>query len=469
MHKWRSSAAYRIAFLNFGVSATGLALLGIVVFAVMHVAFTNQVDSSVADEARTLADEYRSGGAHELYEAIAEREASASTTRMLYAVYAPDGRRIFGTFEAGRPPAAAREISFVDPREGPDVARAAVVDLSPGERLVVAADSDWIERVEQTIIGVFVVAFAGACLLGFGGAVILGGYLERRLRAISRSAEAIIGGDIRQRMTVSPRGDEFDQLAATLNRMLDRIEGLLENLRQVSSDIAHDLRTPLSRLRTRLEQGALESGGKASAQAVLQDAIGRIDEVLSLFSAILRIAEVESGETRRYFAPVDLAALVTDLAESFAPTVEDNKGTLLWSVEPGITIDGDRELLAQACLNLLENAQLHTPEGTVIRLTLVSAGKVACLAVLDSGPGVPKADLPRITKRFARLEASRHTAGYGLGLSLVSAVAKLHGGRLILKSLERGLSATMELPIAAGRCATTDDPTDRVRPGETAR
>jgi signal transduction histidine kinase len=337
------------------------------------------------------------------------------------------------------------------------LARSTVVDLSPNARLVVAVDSDWLEQFEQIILIVFGVGFLGICLLGFGGAIVLGGYLERRLRSISNSAQAIIGGDIRQRMPVSPRRDEFDQVAITLNRMLDRIEGLLENLRQVSSDIAHDLRTPLSRLRTRLEQGILESPTSSETGPVLEDALHRIDEVLSLFGAILRIAEVESGETRRYFDRVDLSALATELAESFAFLVEVGGRTLLWSIDPGVVVEGDRELLAQACINLLENAQRHTPVGTVIRLTTVAGGDLAFFAVVDSGPGVPKGDLARITKRFARLESSRNTAGYGLGLSLVDAVAKLHNGRLVLTSATPGLSATLELPLAVESLPPTEE------------
>jgi signal transduction histidine kinase len=449
MRSWRSSAAYRIAFVNFGAYAIGLALLGSIIFALTHISLTRQLDSMLLDEAATLTSEYHSGANRELGEAIAERESSASATRMLYAVFAPDGRRIYGSFTGQRPAMQGlQDMSFSDPGEGPDRVRGTAVDLSPAERLVVAVDSDWIERIEETVIIVFGAGFVGACLLGFGGALILGGYLERRLRSISRSAEAIIGGDIRQRMPVGPRRDEFDQLAATLNRMLDRIEGLLENLRQVSSDIAHDLRKPLSHLRMRLEEGALDHTADASG-VVLDDAIQRIDEVLALFAAILRIAEVEAGETRRFFALVDLSALVSELAESFAPAFEDEGRNLLWSIESGIHLEGDRELLAQALINLLENAERHTPAGSIIRLTLVSAGGRIYVHILDNGPGVPKADLGRVTKRFARLESARNTEGYGLGLSLVDAVAKLHGGHLVLKNAEPGLSATLELPQTA--------------------
>ena len=445
MAKWRTSAAYRIAFSNLTAFLLGLVALGAVVFLAMHIAFTRQLDAMITDETRTLVDQYRSDGPGELGEAIAEREKSRSPERLMYAVFTPDGRRLYGSLEARRPVLGLHDLQFVDPREGPDTARGYAVDLSTTERLLVAADREWIERIDRTLLELFGAAFVIACLLGFGSAVVLAKYLQRRLNSISQTAEAIIAGDTRERMPLSSRRDEFDQLAATLNRMLDRIEGLLANLRQVSSDIAHDLRTPLARLRNRLEHG-----GKEHPSPVIDDAISQVDDVLSLFAAILRIAEVEAGETRRFFGTVDLSALATELAESFAPSVEDHNRSLLWSIEPNVIVEGDRELLAQAFVNLLENAQRHTPERTVIRLALTTAHKLACFAIRDSGPGVPTADLPRITQRFTRVESSRKTPGYGLGLSLVEAVAKLHHGRLTIRNEQPGFCTTVELPRANG-------------------
>ena len=441
MTKRRASAAYRIAFTNLGALLLGLVVLGVVVFFAMHIAFTRQLDAMISDESRTLVAEYHADGPQEMGQGIAEREASRSPQRLMYAVFAPDGRRLYGSLQTTRPSLGLHNLQFIDPHEGPDAARGLAVDLSPRERLLVAADREWIERIDRTLLELFGAAFIAACLLGFGSAVVLAKYLQRRLRSLSRTAEAIIGGDIRERMPLSSRRDEFDQLAATLNRMLDRIEGLLDNLRQVSSDIAHDLRTPLARLRNRLERGSNED-----PRGAIEEAIKQVDDVLSLFAAILRIAEVEAGETKRFFAAVDLSELATELAESFAPAVEDDNRTLLWSIEPNVAVEGDRELLAQAFVNLLENAQRHTPEGTVVRVALVSAGVSACFAVRDNGPGVPTADLPRITRRFARVESSRKTPGYGLGLSLVAAVAKLHGGQLIIRNEKPGFSATVQLP-----------------------
>jgi signal transduction histidine kinase len=452
MGKWRSSAAYRIAFINFAAYSLGLALLGVIVFAAMHIAFSRQLDATVSAEARSLQDEYSRGGDAELAKEIAEREAPSSSTTMLYAVFAPDGRRLYGSLLTSRPKVGLRPIRFYDPQEGPDEARAISIDLSARERLVVAIDDDWLDEIEKLIVVIFSLAFAGSIVVGFGGALVLGSYLQRRIQSISSSAEAIVLGDIRRRMPVGPHGDEFDQLASTLNRMLDQIEGLLENLRQVSTDIAHDLRTPLARLRNSLERGMIGSG---EPQELVADAIGQLDQVLSLFAAILRVAEVESGETKRFFGPVDLSAMLTDLAESYAPAFEDNGRTLLWSIEPDLRVDGDRELLAQAMINLLENAQRHTPCDAIVRMSATSGGAMVFMQIADNGPGVPKGDLERVTKRFARLEASRNTPGHGLGLSLVAAVAKLHGGRLELRQLAQGLSATIQIPRSLDERPTT--------------
>lgn len=455
MLRWRSSAAYRIAFINFGAYATGLAILGVVVFVAMHIAFSRQLNSMVRESARILQNEYVTGGERELAEAIAVRERSSSPTRMVYGVFTPDGRRIYGSLNIERPPLGNHSIVFEDPKEGPDAARAMTVDITPTMRLVVAVDSDWLENTERLMILIFTVAFAGSVVVGFAGAVILGSYLQRRLQSISNSAEAIIRGDIRRRMPVGTRRDEFDQLAATLNRMLDRIEGLLSNLRQVSSDIAHDLRTPLARLRNNLERGALD---RRDAGKHIADAIRQVDEVLSLFAAILRVAEVESGETKRFFSPVDVSSLLTELAESYAPAFEDQGRGFDWSIEAALTVEGDRELLAQAMVNLLENAQRHTPDGTSVRMTASSAGTAVRMQVTDAGPGVPEKDIGRITRRFARLENSRNTAGHGLGLSLVNAVAKLHGGELILRTSAPGLSATIQIPRV--RALATAEPSE---------
>lgn len=442
----RSSAAYRIAFAYSAVFATGVAALGIVIFWAMHVAFVSQLDATVSDEASTLLADYRNEGGGEFASAIAEREQARSPARLFYAVYSPDGRRIAGSFRAARPPLGLQNLPFEDAKEGPDTARGLAIDLSPDKRLVVAIDREWVEQTDATVITVFAVGFLGACIAGLLGALAFGRYLQGRLQAISTGAETIIAGDIRGRIPVSRRGDEFDELAGTLNRMLDRIERLIENLREVSSAIAHDLRTPLARVRHRLERSLSDSSSEQLPRQAVERAIDEVDELFSLFAAILRISEVEGGDTRRFFTRVDLSVLVTELAESYSPAVVDGGRVLLWSIDPDLVVEGDRELIAQAVSNLLENAQRHTPMDTTIRLSAAAANDRILITVADNGPGVPAADHALITDRFRRLDRSRNTPGHGLGLNLVKAIAELHCGTLEFADLGPGLAATLSIP-----------------------
>ncbi|MDB5692573.1 MAG: hypothetical protein JWO81_1636 [Alphaproteobacteria bacterium] len=439
------SAAYRISFVYSAAFALAILLLGLVLFWAMHLDFTRQLDGTLRDEVSTLLAESRSDGESELADAIAQREASTSRDRLLYAVFTPDGRRVLGSLRTGFPRLGLHDFTFTDPGEGPDAARGLAVDLADGKRLIVAADRERIEQIDRTIVSVFATAFLLVLLLGAAGALLLGGYLRRRLGAISGAAEAIVEGELGRRMPVSRRGDEFDRLARSLNAMLERIEGLVENVRQVSSDIAHDLRTPLARLRNRLEQ-ALAGTDPASSGDVVADALHRVDDVLTLFAAILRIAEVESGEIRRTFAAVDVSALARELAESYAPAIADGGRRFQWSIAPDLLMLGDRELLAQAVINLLENAQRHTPEGSEIRLSVSGGAQELTLMVADDGPGVPDEDKDRIVQRFIRLDASRTTPGHGLGLNLVSAIARLHGGRLRFAGNFPGLRVILEFP-----------------------
>lgn len=445
MKRISTSAAYRIAFVYSAAIAAGIALLGTIIFFAMHVAFTRQLDVLIQDEADTMTLEYRSGGLDALTTAINERERLSSRAQLYYAVFTPDGRRTLGSLDTPMPQTGWQEVTFSAP-EGSDTGRALAIDLPDHRRLVITADREWLEQNDRTVLITFVVGLVAVIALGVVGALLLGGYLRRRLTAIGATAEAISGGDFSRRMPVSDRHDEFDQLATVLNSMLEMIQRLLDNLRQVSGDVAHDLRTPLTKLRNALEESGRAPGGVEAQRAVIADGIGKVDEILSLFAAILRISEVESGRIRRLFASFDLSALITDLAESYAPALQEEGRTLTWSVEPGVMIDGDRELVAQAVTNLIENAQRHTLVGTVVTIALERVGTNARITVADSGPGVAESDRATITKRFSRLEHSRSTAGHGLGLNLVAAIVALHRGTLQFADNQPGLVAEMIVP-----------------------
>lgn len=449
MTKLFASAAYRIAFTYSAGFALAIVLLGAIVYVAADADFRRQQDAAIAEESAALVADFRDEGLGDLTETIAAREVSSATNGFGYALFDRAGRRIAGALDTTRPLTGFRNIIFNDPVEGPDPARAFATDLPGGYRLVVARDPEELERIDSTILALFSGALVLVVLVGAAGALMLGGYLRKRLGRISGTAQAIVTGDLDRRMPIGAREDEFDQLALALNAMLDRIAQLLENLRQVSSDVAHDLRTPLARMRSGLEEALDGPRDLAAYRTGLKRAIARSDELLKLFAAILRIAEVEGGALKRTFARVDVTELVADLCDSYAPPVADGGRSIDCEVEPGLALNGDRELLAQALINLLDNAQTHTPPGTHIVVMAEANADWIRLSVADDGPGVATDDRELITRRFARLDSSRGTPGHGLGLNLVVAVARAHGGDVAIDSNEPGLRVTLVLPRLA--------------------
>jgi signal transduction histidine kinase len=237
--------------------------------------------------------------------------------------------------------------------------------------------------------------------------------------------------------------DEIDQLVSSLNAMLSRIQQLMDGLRQVSSDIAHDLRTPLGRLRQHLEDARARATTTADYDAATDAAIEEADELLETFSALLRIAQVEAGAQKRGFTEVDLSDLVTSVGEAYQPAAEDSQHTLDYQIDDGIRLTGDRQLLAQMISNLVENALRHTQAGSTVSLALRKSSTGFEIEVADNGPGIPETEHGRVFDRFYRLDRSRSTAGSGLGLALVKAIAGLHGLTIRLEDRKPGLGVVV--------------------------
>lgn len=439
MRKLWTSAAFRIAFTYSSVFALTIILLGVAMYFAADASFRRQQDSQIARETERLVRDFKDEGLKELLESIEVREKASPTNSFGYLLFDANGAPLAGSLQTPVAPPGWSNIVIQDPREGPDPARALMTALPGGYSLLVAADSEPIEQIDHTILSLFGGAFAVVVGIGVIGALALGGYLRGRLGRISGTARAIIAGDLERRAPVSARRDEFDELALALNAMLDRIAQLLENIRQVSGDVAHDLRTPLARLRNQLEDVLAIAKGDERVRAGLERSIEQSDDILGLFAAILRISEVEAGALTRNFKSVDLSALVTELCESYAPAIADDERMLEWRVDAGLVVHGDRELIAQAVINLLDNAQRHTPKGTVIAVWLEAKDGRAALSISDDGPGVPAEDREKIIRRFARLESSRTTPGHGLGLNLVSAVAAAHDATMSIESNAPGL------------------------------
>ena len=427
-----SSTALRLAGYYSVAFAAVIVVLGAILYVAIRSELARELDGRIVTERAAVLRDARTAG---LASVIAAR-ARYGSGDMRYALIDAARRPIAGSPVDGLPPRMGwTRLAVIEPDGHRDATRA-FVSAAAGGTLVVGADPEALEELDERMLPLLAVAFGLVAAIGAGGAALLGRALSRRLGALHRTAEAIIGGDLARRMPVGAAGDEFDRLSATLNRMLDRMGELLANLKQVSGDIAHDLRTPLSRLRQKLELGLTGDPAPAAMRTAMQEALDRSDDALALLGGMLAVAEVEAGGLR--LRPFDLSALLTDLAESYAPAAEDDGRTLTAAVAPGIEVTGNRELLAQAVGNLLDNALRHTPAGTPIALSLTATATQAVLMVADSGDGIAPIDRERVLHRFVRLERSRSTPGHGLGLSLVAAAARAHGGGVCIEDNQPG-------------------------------
>jgi signal transduction histidine kinase len=434
----RLAAAYTAAF------SLAVALLGLITILSTRAALTQQFDARLSADQAPVVEGFDSTGLSGLLREMGE--ASVGPNALLYGVQSEDGRPIRGPLAALRTPDGVSTLRMnIGGRL--QTVRILTTDLGHRYRLLAGDPSAPIDALSETVLTRFTLAFATLLVLGIAAGLALSRAVQKRMAAISGTAEAIIDGDLGRRVPV--RGDDdLSRLAVTLNRMLDRIGALMDSLRQVTSDVAHDLRTPLNRLRQRLERSARQAGDPAH-KAEIEGALNDVDAILATFAALLRISEVEAGARRAAFRRLDLRALARAVAEDFAPAAEDTGHRLEFEDGPPVWIEGDPELLTQMTINLVENALRHTPAGCVVRLSADQASGEPALTVSDNGPGVPEAERARLFDRFYRLERSRSTPGSGLGLPLVQAVARLHRGEASLAGGSPGLRARVVFPATS--------------------
>lgn len=334
-------------------------------------------------------------------------------------------------------------------------AQALATRLPDGMRLLVGQDIDERRRLEAQITNALAWAVGAMIVLGIVGGAIISRNVVARIDDINRTAKDIMGGELSRRIPVSGAGDEIDQLAENLNDMLDQIERLMSGMRQVTDNIAHDLRSPLNRLRNRLEVTLMKPASQEEYAEALERSISEADELLGTFNALLLIARAEAGAARDGMAWVDLSELARDAAELYEPVAEEAGLGFDVDIEPHLEYRGHRELLAQTIANLIDNAIKHAggeAGGSSIRLSVRGRGMLGAeVIVADNGPGVGVDDRERVLGRFVRLEQSRNTPGSGLGLSLVNAVTRLHGGELRLEDNRPGLRVVLSLARRARR------------------
>jgi signal transduction histidine kinase len=313
------------------------------------------------------------------------------------------------------------------------------VYIADGIYLFVGRDTSQIVATRVRILKAFAwIEGVSIVLAGLGG-IFFSVQFMRRIDAITRTCQSIIAGKFTDRIPLRGSGDELDTLSVAINNMLDRISTLLDNLRQVSSDVAHDLRTPLTHLRNRLEEARQKSVTTDDYAAVVTHAIDDTDHLLVIFSALLRISQIESGSRLAAFSALSLTDILERIYEMYGPVAEDEHHVLLHDIQKDVRIRGDGELLTQLFSNLIENAIRHTPSGTRILIRLTVSGNTVAASVEDNGPAIPLGEYDKVFRRFYRLTSSRSTPGYGLGLALVAAIANLHNAKIELSDNHPGL------------------------------
>jgi signal transduction histidine kinase len=314
-----------------------------------------------------------------------------------------------------------------------DWVRVLTATLPEGYQLLVGRDLNDEKRLLEHTLTVILAVVSVIFMFALAGSVIMGRSALRRIDAISRTAGEIMAGDLSKRLVLSEHDNEFDELSRKLNAMLERIEQLLAGMRQVADNVAHDLRKPLNRLRSRLEVTLLEARSEEEYRSVMEQGIHDADELLKTFNALLSIAQAEAGVRRNEWSMIELASLAEDLADLYEAVAEEKNIRLIWTADPSVQVPGNRQLLAQAIGNLLDNAVKYTPAGGRIELWVLKKDGIALVTVADSGPGIPEHERERALQRFTRLDSARSEPGSGLGLSLVKAVARLHGAELKLE------------------------------------
>jgi signal transduction histidine kinase len=421
---------------------------------------TEQITATVNGEVNGLSEQYGQGGLRRLVTVVDVRSRRPGSS--LYLVTTPSGEGLagnVGSLEPGvldRPGWLETNYHRLESPEGAEHrALVRVVQLPGGFHLLVGRDLDERERLFGIIVNAGQWSLALVIVLGLLGGFFVSRRVLSRIDAMTGTAQTIMAGDLSGRLPVAGTGDELDRLADNVNAMLDRIEALMRGLKEVSDNIAHDLKTPLTRLRNRCEQALRSATGEASYRAALESTIAESDDLIRTFDALLMIARAESGQARENMTEFDASEIARDVGELYEP-VADEKGIALKIDAPAAApVRGNRELVSQALANLIDNAIKYA--GTNGKVNGVSAeivvkagndGERITLSVADRGPGIPDADRGRVVERFVRLEQSRSEPGSGLGLSLASAVARLHGGELKLEDNHPGLRTTIALPRA---------------------
>ena len=448
-----STSTFRLSAIYLAVFALSVAALLAYVYWNTAGLLERQTDETIKAEVQGLADQYRIRGIRGIVDTVQRRAAS---TGALYLIANPDGERIAGNLQ-GFPKEAVSDTGWIDfpfdvqrdPGSKRHSARAFHVELEGQYVLVVGRDVQELRAFGDIIRRTMYWALGLALVLGLGGGFLTSRNFLRRVDAITDASRHIMEGDLAGRMPVSGSGDELDRLAQSLNEMLDQIERLMTGMKEVTSNVAHDLKTPLTRLKARVES-ALRTNNKTDYREALNKTIEESDRLLQTFNALMSIARAEAGQSREGMVSNDFNNIINDLVELYEPMVEEQSGSLTCHSQEGLMVLGDRQLLSQALNNLFDNALKYgldpISEKPELTITGTIENDTIVVSVADRGTGVAAENRARVVERFIRLDESRSKPGNGLGLSLVASVMKLHGGQLLLEDHDPGLIAKLVLP-----------------------
>lgn len=405
------------------------------------------LQEEIEEDARPLVASYAEGRLDRMVEAVRERALAARPGETLILLQNANGDVITGNVSAYPPFTGWQRLPLKVKRGDAQISDKPQMTLALGIRLgnaflLVGRSLENVQETQGLLIRSLAWMIAMTVALALIGGVVLSRGALRRIETINRTFHEIAEGHLSRRVPAQGTRDDLDRLAVNINHMLDRIEQLLEDLQQVTNDVAHDLRTPLGRLRQGLESARMNGSSISEYQEAVDQAIEEVDTILETFAALLRIAQIEAQARRNRFADVDLSEVASRIADAYESVVEDADQNFSADIDPGVHVNGDKDLLTQLLANLVENATSHSPKGARITLS-VKNGPEPNLAVTDTGPGIPPEKREAVLRRFYRLDESRSTGGSGLGLALVKAIADLHNATLTLSGNEPGLRVSV--------------------------
>ena len=436
------TSSFRLTLLYAAIFCVSFIVLFQVIFWSTAHFMQAQIDQTVSSEIAEIRSEAGAGNVEAVKAVI--NALSVRSPDFYYLLQDSSQHKLAGNLPSMEPAVGVHEWATPD-RNGVTNIRGRGLGITDGDFLFVGLSTFQRHEMQEMVTRSFLWGLGGTVILALIGGLITSASLLRRVEAATRASLEIMDGDLSKRLPLRGTNDEFDRLAQSFNEMLDRNQRLMEGLQQVSTDIAHDLRTPLTRLRQRLELARRRARSVDAFETFLDGTVSEVDAILDIFSALLRIAQIESHARRAGFGDVDLTEALKTVVEAYQPAAEDKGQVVDSTIAEGLTVRGDRDLLVQMFANLLENASRHTPSGTKIEVSATRDGRAAVVEISDDGPGVPEAVRTKLFQRFFRLEESRSTPGSGLGLSMVAAIAALHRTAVQLSDNGPGLRVRVRL------------------------